>query len=422
MCKKLHKLEACQQFLKLTLKQRKELVQSKGLCFGCLSWGHISKNCHRKDICKICKKFHPTSLHDSSYKPKKKVPKEKERSEEERNEFDEASSCRVDVGVKCSSHSLIVPVSLNHHDNLARTTVVYAVLDDQSDACFIKKGVLEHLGIDGPKVELSLSTVLARELVESQRIDGLVVRGIKEKEAIPLPRTYTRDDIPPKRSQIPRPETAQKWNHLQKITDQLVPYLPGVEIGLLIGINCIRAIKPKEVIPGKDDEPYAQRTTLGWGIVGATDPETSVGNDSENEATCNRISCREVIAAQSNKICHFSTPKKTKELFVPSHVQSMFELDFVEAHESEEYLSAQDKLFLHKVESGIKRCDDGHYEIPLPFKTREVLLPSNRSQALSRLDKLKRRLKNDPQYRKDYLEFMDDLMVKGHAERVPQTS
>lgn len=298
--------------------------------------------------------------------------------------------------------------------------MVYAVLDDQSDACFIKKGVVEHLGIDGPTVELSLSTVLAKDLVESQRIDGLVIRGIKENEVIPLPRTYTRDNIPAKRSQIPRPETAQKWKHLREITDQLVPYLPGVEIGLLIGINCIRAIKPKEVIPGNDDEPYALRTTLGWGIVGATDPETSDENDSEFEVTSNRISCREVIGAQSNKVCHFLTPTKTKELLALSQVQRMFELDFVEVDESDEYLSAQDKLFLQKVESGIKRSEDGHYVIPLPFKTREVSLPNNRLQALSRLEKLKRRLRNDSQYRKDYLKFMDDLMDKGHAERVPQ--
>lgn len=51
-CQKPHKLEACQRFLKLTLQERKDLVKSKGLCFGFLSWGHISENCPRKDICK----------------------------------------------------------------------------------------------------------------------------------------------------------------------------------------------------------------------------------------------------------------------------------------------------------------------------------------------------------------------------------
>ena len=47
-----------------------------------------------------------------------------------------------------------------------------------------------------------------------------------------------------------------------------MPYLQDVEIGLLIGASCARAIKPREVIPGMDDDPYAMRTALGWGLIG----------------------------------------------------------------------------------------------------------------------------------------------------------
>ena len=47
-----------------------------------------------------------------------------------------------------------------------------------------------------------------------------------------------------------------------------MPYCDDVEVGLLIGSNCTRAIVPREVIPGILDEPYALRTDLGWGIVG----------------------------------------------------------------------------------------------------------------------------------------------------------
>lgn len=117
------------------------------------------------------------------------------------------------------SHSLIVPAWLHRQKNPTKSTLVYALLDDQSDACFIKRGILGQLGIEGPKVQLALSTVPAEEMVESEKINGLVIRGIKEQEEIPLPRTYSRDTIPAKRSQIPRPEIAQKWAHLQRNTD-----------------------------------------------------------------------------------------------------------------------------------------------------------------------------------------------------------
>ena len=95
-----------------------------------------------------------------------------------------------------------------------------------------------------------------------------MVRGVKEQTEIPLPRTYTRDIIP----SIPTPETARKWTHLKRIADQLTPYKEDLDVSLLLGINCARAIKPREVIPGNDDDPYAQRTTLGWGIIGMVEP------------------------------------------------------------------------------------------------------------------------------------------------------
>ena len=47
------------------------------------------------------------------------------------------------------------------------------------------------------------------------------------------------------------------------MASHLMPLDTEAEVGLLIGANCARAIKPHEVIPGNDDDPYAKRTALG---------------------------------------------------------------------------------------------------------------------------------------------------------------
>ena len=370
-CKKQHSLNDCQDFLKLTLEQRKEFVQSKGLCFGCLTWGHVNKNCQRKSVCKICGKFHPTLLHDVAYKVTSKVGKKDEDSSKDEEGQGKASSYRVNLckdidQITCPSHSLIVPVWLHHRKNPGRRLLVYALLDEQSDACFIKDGTLRKLGIEGRKVQLYLSTVLAEETVESEKIVGLIIQGVKEEEMIQLPTTYSRDAIPAKRSQIPRPETAMKWNHLQRIAKDLTPYYPEAEVCLLIGINCIHAIKPRDIIPGCDDEPYAQKTALGWGIIGIVDPKAKVENDNASDVLCNRVSCREV-QTESDKVCHFVAPMQVKEVFSPSQVKKMFELDFSERDNREKYLSTEDMLFMDKVTKGIHQLSNGHYEIPLPF-------------------------------------------------------
>ena len=42
-----------------------------------------------------------------------------------------------------------------------------------------------------------------------------------------------------------------------RITDQLTPYKEDLDVSSVLGIKCARAIKPREVIPGNEDDPYA---------------------------------------------------------------------------------------------------------------------------------------------------------------------
>jgi len=143
--------------------------------------------------------------------------------------------------------------------------MVYALLNDQSEVCFTIHTALGKLGIQGSEVNLKLSTVLAEDEITNQKINGLTVRGVSENTEISLPRTYSRDIIPAKRSQIPTPETACKWPHLKRIADYIMLYNDNLDVSLLLGINCAHAIKPREIIPGNDDDPYAKRTAVGWG-------------------------------------------------------------------------------------------------------------------------------------------------------------
>ena len=70
----------------------------------------------------------------------------------------------------------MVPVWVHHRNDLQKKIFTYALLDDQSDACFIKDSALKMLEINGPEIELELSTVLAQKKIKSQKITGVVVR------------------------------------------------------------------------------------------------------------------------------------------------------------------------------------------------------------------------------------------------------
>ena len=85
-----------------------------------------------------------------------------------------------------------------------------------------------------------------------------------------------------------------------------MPLNKDVEVGLLIGLNCSRAIKPLEVISGKEDDPYAKRTALGWGIVGAVGSSLQGDAETRSDLSCNRIVACEVQETTSKKTCYFA--------------------------------------------------------------------------------------------------------------------
>ena len=134
----------------------------------------------------------------------------------------------------------------------------------------------------------------AVENINTTKINGLIVSRHDKLVKIDLPKLYRRDQIPARKEQIPRPETAQAWKHLRPIANKIPVYYQDLKVGVLIGNNCVQAIKPREVIPGRPRDPYAIRTALGWGLIGA--PLSNSENEVENTIICSecfRITTKE---------------------------------------------------------------------------------------------------------------------------------
>ena len=102
-------------------------------------------------------------------------------------------------------------------------------------------------------------------------------------------------------------------------------------------------------------------------------------------------------------------------MITPKQVGKTFEQDFSDTLSDKALPQDQDDLKFMKITSeGIHQTEDGHYEMPLPLRNRSSSLPDNRKKAESRIEQLRRHLERNPQYKKDYTEFMND----GHAQRV----
>lgn len=70
---------------------------------------------------------------------------------------------------------------------------------------------------------------------------------------------------------IPMRKTVLQWPHLKHIANELTP-LQSCDIGLLIGYNCPLALAPLNVIICTENEPFAQKTELGWSIIALCNP------------------------------------------------------------------------------------------------------------------------------------------------------
>ncbi|KAL1279105.1 hypothetical protein QQF64_025778 [Cirrhinus molitorella] len=296
-CGENHSIHKCQTFTSKSVEDKRKFILDNNLCFGCLRKGHNSKECRNKATCSICKKHHPTPLHEDRLSSAAVTVPHTMQAEQNSSSL----SCCVDSG-DGGSTSMIVPVWISSTSTPERETLVYALLDTQSSNTFV---------------------------------------------------------------------------------DQEVCY------------DCSRALAPRQVITGGDEEPYAVRTDLGWSIVGSS---PWIAKSTEVTGLCHRVSVKEI------------------PILTPTSVIRALESDFRDTSPKERSISQDDIQFTQLLNEKIHQNSEGHLEMPLPFKTRPQL-PENKQLALVRLKRLKGRFEKDPNSKDDYVKFMEGVFKDGDAER-----
>ncbi|XP_071486059.1 uncharacterized protein [Diadema antillarum] len=295
LCKKNHHLDECQEFERKEYSDRKKFFFERRLCMGYgMDDRHRVKDCPQRRTCQVCKGSHLTSLHRPVQLPKEKV----------------SSNC---------------------------TSVCHLPDQEGKDHAMIV--------LCGCDIPMTRST----SIIKTTKVSGVQVLDFNRDQVIDLPPLFTRDAVPASRSQIPKSEVVKHWPHLESVAHKLMPYSKNVEVSLLIGNDCPRAIRPKEVVAGGDDDPYALRTSLGWGVVGRV-CQTPSRND---DAVCNRI-----------QASHLVQPLKAKEILNPQDILNILEKDFRNTTDGRGSYSMDEKRFMDILNKGVTKLQDGHYNTP----------------------------------------------------------
>ena len=91
----------------------------------------------------------------------------------------------------------------------------------------------------------------------------------------------------------------------------------------MIGANCAKSLEPIDIIPSKNDGPYAFKTKLGWCIVGP------VNVTSRKEIYSNRRGVRQADTNEVGK--HFFQAKTmVKETDVKEMLTRLYNQEFTE--------------------------------------------------------------------------------------------
>jgi len=397
-CQKNHALNTCNKIQDKPLKERIQFLKSNGLCFGCLTAGHLSKDCKKKASCPNCSFKHPAILHVV----KEETASEQNNTDESLQGTGEVTSALVSAGCKRDEHTgsgnsecilPIVPVLIKHKKG-SKTVKTYAFLDQGSTATFCTENLANKLNIRGRKTEFVLRTITQEQRVNSYVLTDLEVCGLEEQQYIQLPNVYTQPDIPAKKANIPQKKDLVKWSYLSRVQ------LPKLEadIGLLIGANAYKALEPWEIISSQNDGPYAVKTALGWVVNGPISKEKESDESERQSFLVNHIS---VMNIEDMLIKHYNA-------------------DFPERRCDDRRENSQhDKQFMHTVSTSAQLVD-GHFCIRLPLKDDKVKMPCNRGIAEQRLNSLKKKFSRNADFYQEYKAFMSNILEKGYAARVPE--
>ncbi|KAJ8395855.1 hypothetical protein AAFF_G00027380 [Aldrovandia affinis] len=275
-----------------------------------------------------------------------------------------------------------------------KSVLTYAFLDPGSSATFCTENLMKRLHAKGRKTEILLRTMGQERSIKSYGLTGLEVSNLEGTTHLNLLRGYTQDRFPVSKENIPTQNDLGKW-----------PYLSGIQldeidadIDLLIGINVPKVMEPWHIINSQGNGPYAVKTLLGWVVNGPLNTCTAMDVSGPPAMMANRISIADL-----------------GELIIRQYNQDFSEKEYEEKSE----MSGEDKKLMEIASSSIT-LQDGHYHLALSLRDKDVVMADNHDMAEQRTMNLLKRFRKDESYALESKTFMDDVISKGYAEKVPQ--
>jgi len=403
-----HSLGQCRQFKAKSFTEKRTLLKKEGLCFKCFGRTHQSKDCKENVKCEECGKSHNTAMHiDSRHGGEKTVP-----TETVNNLCTQVCGSTKFPGKSCAK---IVPVFIYDKANKDNKVRTYAIIDDQSNRTLVSPSLLDSLNPeDCEMIEYSVNSCNGTKVTCGRKVSSLMVSNLVGDTELELPPVLECKNIPNNRNEIPTPEIAACYDHLNSIECEIPQVNNDTDIQILIGRDLIEAHIVHDQRIGPKNTPYAQKLALGWVIVG----EACLGSRYKVDN----------LTLTVNKTCIYSEGRSTvlspctnsflcEEEYNP--ISQECEIFKKTKDDDKPGLSVEDREFISLMNENFVCGPSGNWTAPLPFKSDRPRLPNNKIVAERRAKLLDVSLRKNPAKQQHFVEFMSKILENGHAEVAP---
>ncbi|XP_038106484.1 uncharacterized protein LOC119766156 [Culex quinquefasciatus] len=344
-----HSAKDCIQFKDLSLDDRWKVVKAKKLCRRCLT-------------------------------PHSRWPTSTYRADERHGH---------DSPPAKSDDPRILPVTLYGARGQVDT---FAFLDDGSSVTLVERSIANKLGIAGEDSSLCIHWTggIKKNISNTQLVD-LEISGVNNTNRLKAKVVYTVEGLGLPDQSMNFEAMAAKYDYLRSLPVQnLMSAVPGV----LIGLNNLHLMPPLKLREGREGEPIATKTRLGWAVYGA-------------------IPGRE--APFLHRQMHIHGSPTGDELH--EYVRSFFAVESLGVIAAPGAVGPDEQRAIKMLTETTKRTASGRFETGLLWRHDYIEFPDNRAMAEKRMKCLEKRLLRDPVLYDNVQKQIADFQHKGFAHK-----
>lgn len=382
LCSGDHYVYHCQEFIKMTTEQRRDLAQDKQLCFNCLVPNHPVRFCRQRTTCRICSRRHHTLLHTTN---EPTTAKQCSHTQEEPEE--ETTPIAVHKVESTKSQVLLATALVRVMDRDGQKQILRALIDQGSQASFITESAAQRLGLRRTGVCSRITGVDSTMATVSKAQIELALFSLSSEEPVAEVKAHILKSL---QSILPSREfTTEPGSGIRELTLADPDFCKPGGIDMLLGADIYAHI----LLDGlrKFGTLLAQNSRLGWIVSGAVQ-----GNNTQVED----------IVVMHNK------------LEVDDLLQKFWESE--ELHTEKRTMTKDEKQCEKIYEETHSRTPSGRYKVALPFIDEIETLGESKDVAVKRLMNMERRFKKDGEFQQRYIGFMKEYEDLGHMEKVPK--